>query len=125
MKMTLSDGVIPQLAPPKKRGSVFLRDDVVQGLAVRVSNTGWRAFVLSYSSRYRRGRPAREHRIVIGRWPEWSVDQAREEARALRRRIDQGEDPAAQRRRRPLRGPRGLRPGWCRVRYEERRNRNQ
>ena len=53
---------------------------------------GARSFVLNYSIH------GRDSRITIGAFPTWSTAQAREEARALRRRIDVGEDPLADRR---------------------------
>jgi integrase len=48
-----------------------------------------KAFVLNYRT------GARERRLTIGRWPDWKVAAAREEARRLKRRIDIGEDPLA------------------------------
>ena len=42
----------------------------------------------------------RERQITIGRWPTWTVDAARDEAKELRRQIDGGEDPAGSKRER-------------------------
>ncbi len=39
-----------------------------------------------------------ERRFTIGSFPEWSVEEARSEAKELRRRIDRGEDPASEKR---------------------------
>ena len=39
-----------------------------------------------------------ERRLTIGEYPTWSALAARIEAKALRKRIDQGEDPASERR---------------------------
>jgi len=66
-------------------------DDQIRGLAARINRSGARAFTLDY--RY----AGRQRRMTIGRWPEWSVTAARERAKELRREIDLGEDPLAQR----------------------------
>jgi hypothetical protein len=50
-----------------------------------------RAFILTYRIE------ARERRLTIGAWPDWSVTAAREEAKRLKREIDQGRDPMAER----------------------------
>src|SRR5262249_35931861 len=39
-----------------------------------------------------------EHVFTIGTWPSWSVEAARAEARDLKRGIEKGEDPQAQKR---------------------------
>ena len=41
-----------------------------------------------------------ERRFRIGSWPDWSATAARAEAKAVRQRVDRGEDPAGQRRER-------------------------
>jgi integrase len=65
---------------------------VPRGFAVRITAAGTRSFVLRY-------RAAHVERLyVIGRHPDWSAAQAAEEARALRRRVDLGQDPLAERR---------------------------
>ena len=66
-------------------------DDQIRGLAVRINRSGARAFTLDYRS------AGRQRRMTLGRWPEWSVTAARERAKELRREIDLGEDPLAQR----------------------------
>jgi integrase len=59
---------------------------------VRVTAAGVKAFVLNY-----RNRTGRERRLTIGRHPDWTAAQARERARELRREIDGGGDPLAER----------------------------
>jgi integrase len=54
---------------------------------VRVTAAGSRAFVLNYRLR------GREYRYTIGAWPDWSALKAVREARALRQRVDKGENP--------------------------------
>lgn len=50
-----------------------------------------RAFILNYRFQ------GRERRMVIGRYPVWSAESAREEANKLRRQVDTGTDPLAER----------------------------
>src|SRR5262249_27818665 len=63
-----------------------------RGFGVRITSGGARSFVMNYRS-------ARvERRLTIGQYPDWSVLRAIKEARALRQRIDRGQDPLADRR---------------------------
>jgi integrase len=55
---------------------------------------GGRSFFMNYRI------DGREKRFTIGAHPDWTVEAARAEAKALRRRIDRGEDPAKDRRER-------------------------
>ena len=71
--------------------SLQIFDEEVRGFAVRIRPTGGRVFTLDYRMN------GRQLRYTIGRWPEWTVTAARERAKALRREIDAGEDPLAER----------------------------
>jgi integrase len=66
----------------------FIRDDLVQGLGVRVTATGKKRFV--FEARIK-GRP---RRITIGAWPDLNVTLARERAMEMRTAIAKGDDPA-------------------------------
>jgi integrase len=66
--------------------------DWTPGFGLRVTARGARAFILNY-----RTRTGRERRLTIGSVPAWSLMAAREEAAALKRRVDIGEDPLGQR----------------------------
>ncbi len=68
-------------------------DADVKGFGIAVSRGGVRSFVLNY-----RGEGGRERRYTIGRFGDWTVDTAREEARQLKAAIGRGEDPLAERR---------------------------
>jgi integrase len=72
-------------------GNKVYRDDDQIGFGLRVTAAGARSFVLAYTIH------RRERRITIGTWPAWTAAAAREEARKLRRQIDQGIDPLEQR----------------------------
>jgi len=61
------------------------------GFGLRVTQAGAKAFVL----RYRAGR--RERLLTIGSFPDWKIKAARERAAELKRLVDQGVDPLAQR----------------------------
>lgn len=91
MAKRLTDRLIRKLAAPGQ-GSRFAYDDVVRGFGIRITSTGCTSFVL-------RARVAsgRERVITIGRFPDFSATAARERAKALKRRIADGEDPMAKR----------------------------
>ena len=65
----------------------------VEGFGVRFlapskrNPNGLASFILDYWY------GGRQRRITIGKYPTWSVEHARREAKALRKRIDKGEDP--------------------------------
>lgn len=85
----LSEKVVREAEP---RGDDYqLFDADVRGFALVVYRSGTRAFALHYRFR------GRLRRFTIGKWPEWSVAAARERARILRRDIDAGIDPQAER----------------------------
>ena len=67
------------------------RGKTVPGFGARVTPAGARSFVLNYRV------AGRERRITIGSFPAWTTGAARKEAARLRTRIDQGEDPLAER----------------------------
>jgi len=66
-------------------------DSEVRGFAVCIYRSGGRAFTLDYRH------AGRQRRMTFGRWPEWSVSAARARAKELRRDIDAGADPLADR----------------------------
>jgi integrase len=89
--MRLTDIVVKRLPAPA-RGNKIAYDDAVKGFGCRVTAAGARAFVLNY----RRKLDARERRITIGSFPDWSTAAAREDARRLKREIDGGADPVGE-----------------------------
>ena len=68
-------------------GNKVYRDDEVTGFGLRVTATGAKAFVINYHIN------RRERRMTIGSFPTWTAAAAREEAKRLRRNVDQGTDP--------------------------------
>jgi integrase len=86
----LTDALVKRIEP-RKSGNRILYDPAMPGFGVRVTAAGHRAFVLTYYNR-----AGRQRRYTIGSFPDWSVTGAREEARKLKRKIDQGGDPLAE-----------------------------
>jgi integrase len=86
----LTDSAVKRLPVPAT-GNKITYDPALPGFGVRVTTAGHRAFVLTYWNR-----AGRQRRYTIGSFPDWSVTGAREEARRLKRVIDQGEDPLAE-----------------------------
>jgi integrase len=100
--MKLTDELVRK-TPAPATGSITLWDggpDRVHGFGIRINSptkrsaTGARSFFINY----RIG--GREGRFTIGAYPTWTVTAARAEAKELRKRIDRGEDPAADKRER-------------------------
>jgi integrase len=89
----ITDAVVKELPIPETGNKIYYDagDKAVKGFGVRVTTGGSRAFVLNYHTR-----GGRERRFTIGAYPDWKVAAAREEAAALKRRIDQGQDPLAE-----------------------------
>lgn len=79
------------LAPPPGRANAITYDGEVRGFGLRVTQRGARSFILNY----RVG--GRERRLTIGAHPDWPVAAARDEAKRLKREIDNGRDPLAER----------------------------
>lgn len=61
------------------------------GLSICIYPSGGRSFMFDYRA------AGRQRRLTIGRWPEWNVTAAREARKALRRDVDGGLDPLAER----------------------------
>jgi len=101
MPCTLTNKLVTAEPAPEK-GTRTVWDDEIKGFGVRIyaptprNPDGERSFFLGYRV------DGVERRITIGRFGpnEWSVAAARVRAKELRRRVDGGDDPAAQRRER-------------------------
>src|SRR5215207_8070909 len=95
MAQKLTKKVVEAVEPPAT-GAVSVWDSEIKGFGVRVfaptrlSPEGARSFFVNYRV------AGRERRYTIGAFPDWSVEAAREEAKSIRRRIDCGEDPTAE-----------------------------
>jgi integrase len=89
----LTDKIVKGLRAPKSGNRITYDGDekgCVKGFGIRVTTAGSSSFILNY-----RTRVGRERRYTIGAFPDWSTQAARQEAMALKQRIDRGEDPMA------------------------------
>ena len=80
------------LKPTWKVRPDLIWDNEVRGLCLRVYGNGSKSFVFLYCI------DGRQRFIRIGRSPQWSLKAARIRAKQLRSIIDQGRDPAGERR---------------------------
>lgn len=85
----LNEKLVKAAEPRARPFQIF--DDEVLGFSAVIQRTGSRGFYLDYTIK------GRQRRMAIGRWPDWSVVAARERAKQLRRDIDDGHDPLAER----------------------------
>jgi Arm DNA-binding domain len=97
MPIKLDERAVKTAKAPDK-GADTIWDTEIKGFGLRVfaptrrNPAGARSFFINYRS------GGVERRLTIGKFPTWSALAARAEAKAIRRRIDQGEDPALERR---------------------------
>lgn len=96
----LTNKVLEHLTPPAD-GSAYtiLFDGELPGFGARVTAAGVISFTLDYRIH------GRKRRYTIGRWPEFPLLAARDEAIELRKRIREGDDPLAERERLRLENP--------------------
>lgn len=90
MAEPLTDKLVKDLPKPET-GNRITYDGDVRGLGVRVTSAGARSWIFNY----RAGRT--ERRMTIGDTTAWTVKKARERANELRRLVDGGQDPMADR----------------------------
>src|ERR1700734_2131652 len=100
MSVKLDERSVKALVAPLK-GAISVWDDDITGFGLRVfaptrrHPDGARSFFINYRV------SGVERRHTIASFPDCSARPARDEARALRKRIDRGEDPASDRREAP------------------------
>jgi integrase len=93
-RIKLDDRFARTVAPPTDGSPYQMHyDSLCIRLALRVMKAGFKSFVLNY-----RTRAGKERRYTIGSFPDWNCAQARTEAQRLKRLVDQGRDPQAERR---------------------------
>lgn len=88
-RQRLNEKLVKAAEPRARPYQLF--DDEVLGFSAVIQKTGSRGFYLDFTIK------GRQRRMAIGRWPEWSVAAARDRAKQLRRDIDDGIDPLAER----------------------------
>ena len=82
--------------PPPETGQIFHRDPLLKGFAVRVTAGGSKAFILEKRI------DGKVKRITLGRYPEITVEQARNKAQEYLGEIATGTNPIAKRQRHAL-----------------------
>jgi hypothetical protein len=90
----LTDKVVRGLAGPSDGKPYQIHydgRDGIRGFGVRVTKGGAKSWILNYRAR------GIERRMTLGSFPDWSATQAREQPKSLKRRVDMGEDPQADR----------------------------
>ena len=87
MAQRLTDAIVKRLPVPASSNRIYY-DTEVGGFGARVTAAGARSYVLTY-----RVRGGRQRRYTIGSATEWQATAARDEARRLKQRVDQGGDP--------------------------------
>ena len=86
----LTDAYIRNYEIPDKRTEIY--DEIVSGLAIRITKTGSKSFVYRYRHK------DKVKRYTIGTFPKLSLAQARKEVKRLAYEVSQGIDPLAERR---------------------------
>ena len=89
-RQKLTEKLVKDAIPAEGRDYQIF-DTALRGFAVCIYRSGGRAFTIDYRH------AGRQRRMTFGRWPEWSVTAARVRAKELRRDIDAGYDPLAER----------------------------
>jgi integrase len=90
MAQTFTDKAVKALPPPAT-GNRIVYDSGMRGLGLRVTSAGARSWIFNYRFR------GMERRLTIGDAAAYPVRLARERAGELRRMLDAGEDPMAER----------------------------
>lgn len=90
MATRIDQALITSLEAPAK-GYHLIFDNEVRGFAVRITAKGTIAFVMDYRT------SGRQRRMTIGTYPEWKPARARKRAEEIRRAIQDGQDPMAER----------------------------
>lgn len=94
-KTKLTSDFVRDVAAPEAGAVTFWDSDPkLSGFGLRVYARGGRSFFLNYRL------DGRERRYTIGPYPRWTVAAARKRAEELRREVENGRDPAGEKRER-------------------------
>lgn len=88
-RVTLTDAYIRNLTAPDKRTEIY--DEVVTGLILRVTKTGYRSFALRYWY------DEQSKQMTIGKFGDFTLSEARDKARELKKVVAEGRDPVRER----------------------------
>lgn len=90
MRTKLTDRFVKSAKTDHRNSPIFMDDEVI-GFGIQVRTTGRKSFTLDYTF------DGRRRRLFIGDFPDWSTVAAREQAKQIKREVDQGIDPLATR----------------------------
>ncbi len=90
--ITFTKSALDKISAPKK-GRISYKDNKEQGLALYVTQSGVKTFYV------RKRVQGKDERIILGRFPEMSVEQARKKALEAKAAIALGKDPTEEKRR--------------------------
>ena len=88
MRTKLTDRFVKSAKADTRKSPIFMDDEVI-GFGIQVRTTGRKSFTLDYSF------DGRRRRLFIGDFPDWSTTAARQQAKQIKREVDQGIDPLA------------------------------
>src|SRR5262245_20172896 len=95
-KPKITDDLMRNELTAPKTGNTRIYDGTgpkaIRGFGARITAAGARSFILNYRLH------GIEYRHTIGAYPAWTVLAAREEAKRLRRLVDQGKNPLEEKR---------------------------
>lgn len=93
--MKLTDSAIRSLEPPAKGATLIFDEhrDAPPGFAAKITSAGTVTFVIRYAASDSGTRRV----MTLGHWPAWTVAAARIRGAEVRRQIDAGADPLAER----------------------------
>ncbi|QYZ65688.1 MAG: hypothetical protein OI74_02285 [Gammaproteobacteria bacterium (ex Lamellibrachia satsuma)] len=93
----LTKRVVDSAIPPKGKKQIFLRDSVLSGFGLRITDRGTKSFIVEKRVE------GKVRRQTLGRFGELTVEQARQEAQKTLGKIAMGINPAAERKSRQAR----------------------
>ncbi len=104
--MRLTKRYVERLEPPTEKGAAYHYDDALKGFGVRVTAGGVKSFIVETALN------GRQRRRTLGRYPAFTVEQARKEAQDVLRDMSKGKDTVMERRN-PGKGGRTLREAFA------------
>jgi integrase len=90
MRTRLTDRFVKAARADGRKSPIYMDDEVI-GFGIQVRQTSRKSFTLDYTFEGRR------RRFFIGDFPDWSTVAAREQAKEIKRQVNQGIDPLAAR----------------------------
>src|SRR5207237_7515281 len=88
MRTKPADRFVKSVKADGRKSPIFMDDEVI-GFGIQVRTTSRKSFTLDYTF------DGRRRRLFIGDFPDWSTSAAREQAKQIKRQLDQGIDPLA------------------------------